>query len=502
MKTIHFLTLPFCLALLHAQEQGEAINQDSLIFKDGGNVFGEFHGFDDKGHIKWKRKASTVTQSYDPKELSQFTINGQRPKLHSKHIGQLILTNGNSLPGAIQSLTKEHLVLATDYSGELTIPRVFIKSFHPTPYGSQIILNGINPSQKWKAHPYRSNPNQKLNLTQKNNKQWQQHGASLYGRSDGFCYTLNKDINLPDNFVCRFKLARKGNSNLTFIFHADMATPAEVDEKDQAEAEAEDGKNVLQPNKRTGAAVTFGNCLSLRITNSNYYTLTANGVDENNQVFKRNCTSDSNGGYSAPTYNEEQLFEIFASRETGTVSLYIDGKKKRQWFVNSFDYPKTGDQLAFIIEPQGPKGSARISNLIISNWNTIIEPVAGFEHKDKDIAILTNGTDRFAGTLSSSNQNVFHFDTGYTKLSLQSDKLKSIFFAKKQLKEAKEKDNMFHIRFFDNGHVTGEAETVPGSDFIKVKTGFGITLKVPIKHISSVQFDETFTLLDTWNKKH
>lgn len=47
------------------------INQDSIIFKDGGNFYGNFKGFTADGDISWNRKGNAKTQSFTTAEISK-----------------------------------------------------------------------------------------------------------------------------------------------------------------------------------------------------------------------------------------------------------------------------------------------------------------------------------------------------------------------------------------------------------------------------------------------
>lgn len=483
------------------QLEKNSVNQDSLIFRDGSNLFGVFQGIDKEGSIKWKRQSNLHSQSYPIKEISEFSIDGARPKINSSKKGLIVLTNGDSLPGEIQSITPAQLTLKTDFSQDLILPIQYISHFYPALSEKNSIVYGINPTQNWQIFRHSTSTNhQKKSLTKIKNPQWLQHGASLYALSKGYSYITEPSIKLPDNYSLRFSVSKRGNARINLVLNANMRPPISRSKVDEINKKNPD-KPQLKVNRRSGNANTFGNCLVLQIS-GNHLSLFSHGVDDENQAFRNTCKSSAHNNYFREVPYEENHYQILCSKSQGIVTVYINNKKIKEWFLDESEFEKLGTNIAFFVEPYGSKGKIRISGLDIQRWSYVTEPLITLQHPEKDIILLNNGTDRFAGKISNFEPPHIHFKTDYTDLKINKSNIKSIYFSKKQQKEIPELKTSYQFNFFNNGKIKAsilpQTEDNQANQTIQLKTSFDAIINLPIKHIQSVQFQPSHNLLKNW----
>ena len=522
------LITPISLILASTAFAVENINQDSIIFKDGGNLYGEFKGFTADGNINWSRKGAKNEQKYESGSISQLTINGGRPGENAPHTGYLSLVNGDKLPGEIVSIEGESIQLKTAYSGIVTIKKSAVRSFFPNPDGKAYLINGFGKNQKWETitYKYYASGTNSSNATRKD--KWELHGPAFYSDPKKAGALVNKALNLPNDFVCKFRYAYQGKRSLDLAIHADLATPKVLKQKENTEKAKEKvieaaeneirpregnavrppagnaaqppAQNAFRANVNSGIANTFGNCIHLQI--GSYHQLSTSGVDAvTNQVFTRRLTSSVPRLYSPLTQQYVDV-ELQVSRTKRQIILRLDGKVSGEWNLAKDDYLSKGSKLAFFSQSSSNVGSMRVSNLSVTEWHGGSDPPLSLVNESKDMLLLTNETDRFAGSLEKIKEGKLYFKSPFFDLAIPQNKVKQVNFSTKSLTELEPQKNAFAFNFYQSASISGQVLPTSTASVIKVKTSYADEISIPFNKLRSIQLEEVSDLIESWSQKH
>jgi len=497
MKILHLITplvalIPLCLA----QQEN---NPDSIIMKDGGLMYGYLGEFNTEDNsVSWLRKDADNPHFFKIKDVSQICINGSRPQDNAPHHSHIELINGDRIPGEIQSIGEEKIILKTEYSGLLTIDKTKVLSLYPAPDGEPVVINGFGAKHNWQK---KDSEHIKFTRSKKKYEPWQLHGASFYASNNDSGYIINPDLKLPEDFVCKFKYSYTDFPKLHLVLQADLKElPVKKD--------AEDQENVAIPNhvipdtglSKNAIVSEFGNCLNLVISQSRYLLYTA-GIDEESGQLYYNKQDQSNPIYYRLAERSDIEVEIHVSRKKRSIELIINKKNAGKWLLSESDYPKNGNQLAFFIKPSN-NSSVRLSNLKIAEWHGVTDSPRSLVNQDNDIILLNNNTDRFAGKLDQiKDQNLF-FTNDLFSLKIPTDSVKTVNFAKKDLSQSQPLENEVVIDFYNNSLIKGAIQPETTSDLVVIKTQYADRITIPKKHIRGVRLEEVSKLLESWNTKH
>ena len=503
-----FSALLLCSSFIASAQVEQTVNQDSVIFKDGGNLYGKFQGFDSEGKIQWNRDKADGAQNFPTDEISQISINGGKPVNSASTTSYIELTNGDLLPGTISSLSDDEAILTTSYSGKLNIARKFIRSYHPSPHGSALIINGFGKHSGWESKPFLFNPRS----TQTNKiKKWELHGASYYTNSFGTSMLINPKIKHPDDLVIKFDYAYQGKPSLNLAFFADMQNDVSTHKKeaDQPEDNAEKPENAKEDegekdnnfvpfsSRKSGVANSFGNCLALTI-GSNFNSLSACGVSEDNSIYSTRQESSIPRTYSTPIVSQHKV-EIRASRKRRQVSLFIDDKHTSDWSISEKSFPTTGSQLGFYTH-SGSQGNIRVSNLLITKWHGVFDSPASMQSPHKDIVLMSNHTDRIAAEVSILSPTTFALKTSYADFKTPQENVKTINFSTENLEDIPLIDRSCSFLFFNQASVTGQPISSEGGK-LNIKTNYTENVQIPITELRGIIFEEVPSLIKSWSNK-
>jgi len=453
MKILHLITplvalIPLCLA----QQEN---NPDSIIMKDGGLMYGYLGEFNTEDNsVSWLRKDADNPHFFKIKDVSQICINGSRPQDNAPHHSHIELINGDRIPGEIQSIGEEKIILKTEYSGLLTIDKTKVLSLYPAPDGEPVVINGFGAKHNWQK---KDSEHIKFTRSKKKYEPWQLHGASFYASNNdsGYIYSYT---DFP---------------KLHLVLQADLKElPVKKD--------AEDQENVAIPNhvipdtglSKNAIVSEFGNCLNLVISQSRYLLYTA-GIDEESGQLYYNKQDQSNPIYYRLAERSDIEVEIHVSRKKRSIELIIN-----------------------------KKNAGRLSNLKIAEWHGVTDSPRSLVNQDNDIILLNNNTDRFAGKLDQiKDQNLF-FTNDLFSLKIPTDSVKTVNFAKKDLSQSQPLENEVVIDFYNNSLIKGAIQPETTSDLVVIKTQYADRITIPKKHIRGVRLEEVSKLLESWNTKH
>ncbi|MFT6179063.1 MAG: hypothetical protein ACJAQT_001226 [Akkermansiaceae bacterium] len=443
--------------------QPDPAGDDLILFQNGDLMHGTFGGIEEG--LIWERADITRPIKFGLPGIKQVVFKSTRRLPLDQKTSFVTLASGDRIPGEIISLDDQNLTLKSPIIGNVTIPRDLLRTISPNPFNGKLHYIGPYTSDGWLALGYRKNEEQLEKekkaaeeakakgdkaKEKKESSSWIHSGAAFY--SQGTLPLILPDANLPDVGRVRFNVAWKGNFYMTIAFHSDLtrvlpaikkeeekedeeeegAKPAEegasIEEEQKEEKEAEpkppaplrkenlndlrQGKTFqsvpwIDPSKKSHSDL-FGTGYTLNLRSS-YPTLTRNLFSETGTPLKE-ALSTSHTSSSLSQSGEAEI-EIRFDREKSLIMLFIDGVYTNQWNDLS-GYLGEGTALGFANIYSASK--LRISEIVISSWEGSTDSARSMTHPDRDIALLTNGTDRFSGELSTISNGLAQFKTGYT----------------------------------------------------------------------------------------
>jgi len=436
-------------------------------------MHGSFGGINEG--LLWERKDINRPIKFGVPSVKQIIFNSARSVKMEEKSSFVTLVNGDRIPGEVISLDDKNLTLDSPVVGELTIPRSHVRTLAPNPFGGELHYIGPYTSDGWiivddkpKEEAKKSENKAKKEENKKENKpsSWIHSGDSFY--SLGSKPLVLADARLPDVGRVRFHATWKGRFSLYVALHADLERVLPAIKEDEKESEKEAGdelpdeakedahdeakeeekeveveaepeplrrENLLDLRKGNSFqsipwinankmlhADLFGSCYTVLI-NSSYPRLNRNYFSETG-VTKQSSLNSSRGHATLPENGEAEI-EIRFDRNKSLVMLFVNGKYVSQWNDLS-GYFADGGALGFY--NSSSLNRIRISELVISSWSGVADSAASLENDERDIVLLTNGTDRISGEVSHIVDGHAHIKTEYTKTRIPLSKLAQISF--------------------------------------------------------------------------
>lgn len=466
---------------------------DIVRFNNGDIIHGKFEGLE--GGVKWSRPDIDRALNIKLKNLTQVVFDGGRqgnPELLNAHVS---LVNGDEIPGEIVSLDAEYLLLKSPIAGELKISRNHIKTLTPNPFDGQLKYAGPFTSDGWVVLDRKiSKEVRKREAEEAGEKvedeeekkepqpSWVYAGASLY--SSNFA-PIVYDAQLPDVGRLRFKAAWKNRLYLSVAFHADFTRPIprevikkepqpledalegedrkkeEAEEElppleyeslfDQVEGKAFQSQEWLPESGGNSGPIVYGSSYLLTVSN-NYPTLMRHTFEKDGTPkFVSLRGSRINVNLSSGASAE---FDLRFDREKSLIYLYVNGQYACQW--NDLDgYAGKGGAIAFAAT--NSNSQVKISDIFVTSWSGTADSANSMKHDERDIALLTNGTDRFSGDTTAITNGEAAFKGEFSEMKIPLAQLSEIHFkANAQLDpdEIKWSDQLGVLLFNPVGRIT------------------------------------------------
>lgn len=466
---------------------------DLLRFNNGDQLHGSFQGVGEGPTLVWERQDLNDKVEFDIKNLRHLVLRQGQPTKPLKSTSVIELINGDQIPGSIESMDEDNVIIDTGYAGKLTIPRDKLARLAPHPMGGRIHYHGPFSPDGWDMinlgdhagggargqQPIRlgaagggirfgEKAQIQLHIQQQQDAgedkegeqaaQWQHSGASWYWLGNGGGSALIREKSVPSTSIIRFDLAWKGPLNAAIGIHADFCNLENL--RQQAENEDDDKEQArLARNNVENYSEIFGNAYILQM-HTNYLVVYRSeaGKDQEHRVRRVQLPSSRlNFGE-----NSKAQFEIRSNRETGHYSLFINGEFAVQWQdetppsdIENKDLTVLGDGLGIL--PQGATGGIKLTDIIISEWNGMPDSARSMQVEDQDIILMTNGLDRLSGKALSINQDgILIFQGRHGKFELPVDEISEIHFGRDQLaKVAPASGQTMKVRLSPLGLITG-----------------------------------------------
>jgi hypothetical protein len=435
------LLLPFVFASTAIADQPEGIG-GFLGFTNGDQLHGKYLGFT-QNKLRWLRDDLEATPEFELSNIRRVVLRNGRPETALKTLSHAATIHGDRIPGRIVSLDQEQLILETEYAGTLTIPRDRLGMLAPNPFGGRIFYQGPFAKDEWEIITPRTRmiPPREPHLSQQEagapvdgDKGWTHSGAAWYWPGDGSSTILARKEGLPESVLIRCNVSWKSRISLAIAFHADFKAAPEAAEEGEAAPDAPALRpRRFHPSDTNVYADAFGNSYVLQLNPTHALLYRATMDDEGKSQVSRMQTNYNNVNLGE---SGSATVEIRASRTTGEISLFINGEYVAQWSeighleeaggeVNP--YIATGGGLAFLMQSQNC--SARISDIIVTEWNGMPDSAKSMQTQDRDVVLLTNGADRFSGKITRIDDGRVFLEGRYGDFSFPLEEVAEIRFA-------------------------------------------------------------------------
>ncbi|MGY8646805.1 MAG: hypothetical protein ACKVLL_05550 [Verrucomicrobiales bacterium] len=508
---------------------------DLLRFTNGDIMHGNFAGL--KGGILWNRPDIDEPIRFELKNLRQVVFDGGNNSPAQPKSPFVSLVNGDEIPGKIISLDEKALVIDSPLTGQITIPRDQLKTLNPNPFGGQLHYAGPFSSDQWVmidaeteevTEPEEKEAEEKKKEDEekpKQNPSWLYSGASLYSTNTR---AVALDGKLPDVGRLRFKIAWRNGFSSTVAFHADFKRPLPRKEVAlEPEIDADAGKAEDQPivpeEAKEPEPLKYQHLFDLKKGNAfqSLEWLPANTSSGHPQTYGSSyvfnfsssyvnlwrCSFDEDGKPSTKSLRNQRLpvnlgqsgeaeFDLRFDRTKNAIYLYVNGLYASQW--NDLDgYVAPGDGLAFA---GNGNSRIRVSDILITSWSGTPDGARSLEHEDRDIVLLTNGTDRFSGQITSIADGKATLKGPYADLTLPLEELSEIHFQRSglaDLQKIKWPDDTGILLFNPIGRIS-LVPTSSDENHLSGKSPVLGDLKVKLDSAALLQFAETPDVLSDW----
>jgi hypothetical protein len=502
---------------------------DLLRFMNGDALHGQFEGLQEESIIEWSGSSLKTSVLLQTGKLRRVAFNGGRGTRSLTTSAYVHLPNGDRIPGEIVALDERSITIDSAVAGTLTVPRSNVSAIAPNPHGGAVHYIGpfspddwkvIDPSEE-KEKGEEEDANEELNAQAPNQedeapedgdeedeKPWIYASGAWYSNSQ---LPIKVDAHIPDKARIAFRLAWRNRLNAVIAFHAttELPEPEEPDEADE-DAEGEDGDDsedpepekkapkkpvrpMIQGRSSSGYPLIYGHSYVLTIY-SNYTTLYRCGFDKDGNP-KQTRLSSSSSNIRLEDAGEAE-FELRCDRENNSITLFVDGKYVGQW-EDLDGYVGSGSHMAFAC--QNNTSRIRVSNLAVTTWNGMIDSARSMDSAERDVILLTNGTDRFSGDLTTLEDGKFHLQGTYADMQIPIEQVQEIRFARKRLAELPAPSGKaVRLLFHPVGRLTVEPVEATRTTLEAQSPTLG-DVKLDLRFASIIEFSFSDSILDSWD---
>ena len=433
-----------------------------LGFTNGDQLHGKYLGFSENKRLRWLRDDLATAPEFELANVRRIILRNGRPEAALTTLSHAATTHGDRIPGRIVSLDDEQVVLETEFAGNLTVPRDRLGMLVPNPFGGSILYQGPFSKDEWEIVEPRGRETAEASGDEEggedNNamaKGWTHSGAAWYWPGDGQISALVRKDGVPESTVIRCQVSWKSRIALAIAFHSDFKAPPEG-EDDEPPA----GHRRIHASDNSIYATLFGNSYVLQLNPTHAILFRSSMDDEGKTKVERLTNSFNNVSLGD---SGSALIEIRASRPTGEISLFINDEFVAQWSeIGHFDdagdqtheYVGVGGGLSFFM--QTTNCSARISDVIVAEWNGMPDAARSLQSDAHDIVLLTNGTDRFSGEITGISDGRVSLRGRYGDFMFPLDDVAEIQFSRSSLSKPEPANaNEVRLQVYPLGIITG-----------------------------------------------
>lgn len=476
-----------------------AETSDLLRFDNGDQLHGEFQGFGAEGSLLWKRnKDDGAPVSFDSSDIRQVILKSGKPERLPVKLSYVGTSNGDRVPGLVQEMDENKVLVQTDFAGLLEFPRDEVGIIAPNPMGGRVLYHGPFNKEEWTQkslkHPAGIPLEKNETNTEKEIPSWKFSGSAWYWNHPSMGTALTRQTSMTDRSVLQFDMAWRNRLSVTVGFHSDFKIPENAKPHQEQEH---------RTNSVSDLPYVFGSSYVLHIY-SNYVVLYRSGFDgEGNPIMERIQSKNSTLRLSN---TGSANVEIRCNRVSGDIVLFVDGKFVSEWneksnpleVADSADnYIGKGDGYGFMVQMED--SPLRVSDIIVAEWNGIPDPARSLQSEDSDILLLNNGTDRFSGKVTGMKDGKVSLNGRFGNFSFPMTEIAEIRFAKSNLKKIENAAPAeFKVRFYPLGSISGQVISGNPKNILLLNTAAG-EINVDLNSANMLEFKSTQSYLDDWN---
>lgn len=486
------------ICLLAVTCGGEETRDDLLSFVNGDQLHGEFSGLGADSSLLWKRRDVGGEVKFNSSELRRVVLNGGEPLASLGGFSHIGLTNGDRIPGRILSLDAKRILIGTEFSGSMEFPRDRVGLLAPNPLGGKVLYQGPFAPAEWDMidikHPDGIPAAPAKDGKQDGIQRWKHAGSAWYWENEGGGTALVRRSGMPDRAVLRFDIAWKNRLSLAVGFHSDFGNKA-------AQPDGDDDEEAIHP--EGGGSVSlpglFGDSYVLHLY-SNYVMLYRTALDDEG-VARLDRVQTSNSSLRLGDVGKASV-EIRCNRLSGEISLFVNGEFVAQWSElenlagNGEGYAGKGEGFGFVAQSEG--SSARISEILVAEWNGMPDSARSMQVDDADIVLLANGTDRFSGKVTGIENGLLKLEGRFGDFGFPIGEIAEVRFAKTGLAEREDSSEEIRVRFHPLGRVSGKPVGGDGN-ILRMRNAYAGEIDVRLDSAVMLEFRETNGFLDGWD---
>lgn len=194
------------LALLAAMMPPQ-VSADDLILEGKEQLSGKVLAIDLDGTVLLDTPLAPEAVALNGESVSKVLFSASEVKIPPAGC-QVALVNGDVLPAEIEAIDDRNLTLRSSVAGPLVIPRAMVSSLSFGGSLPEMIFTGPDGMGGWTLDPPTA-------------ESWSFDKGALRAGASG---TISRNLELPQNFIVRFKLAWDAPPNFKFYF----ASPAKA----------------------------------------------------------------------------------------------------------------------------------------------------------------------------------------------------------------------------------------------------------------------------------
>lgn len=533
-----FACLPGLLAAAPLQPR-----QDMLRFVNGDQLHGSFQGIKEGGVVVWQRADLVAAGEFKSTEIQKVVLRAGRPEKSNQSLAHVALVNGNRIPGTLIELNDETLSVETSFAGVMHIPRKQVGMVAPVPLGGRVLYHGPYSEDGWlMTHPSfpdgipapspatdkdkdkdkdkdrvededgkavaevaKEGEDEKLGKEEQRIAllRWEFSGDAWYwNKKQGSTALVRKDV-MAERSILRFKLAWRNHLMLCLAFHADFARPPKPAAKNEGKEQAKADVRRLMLNRQGSGDTSsfpqlFGNSYVLQI-NSGYAILMRSGYDADGKPILERLQMN-NPSIRLPESGAATL-ELRCDRPKGVISLYVDGDFAMQWSEPSGaeegGYAGKGGGIGFLVQMEN--SPVRISDIVIAEWNGMLDSARSMQVNEQDIVLLANGTDRFSGKVTGYQDGKLGLRGKFGDFHFPLGEIAEVRFATNSLDKPEEMIGpKVIVRLDPIGHIYGKLLS-GDAKALKLSTPYAGNINLKLESAIILDFQPSNNLLDDWD---
>jgi hypothetical protein len=481
------------LGFLLVAPRSAADSPDLLRFTNGDQLHGTFLGVQAGGLTTWQREDLSDPVVFKSTLLRHVVLRHGKSAIAPTSLSSVSLVNGDQIPGTMTAMDDKSITLSPPFGEPLILPRDQIAALAPNPLGGRLHYYGPFSKDGWKtAGP----PLPQGTTIPEAPSDWNFSGSSwIWPTGKLPISALIRENAMLDRSVIRFDLQWKNQLFLAIAFNADFTKPKPPPIDDPSRR-----AGPLTPGDPSVLPMLFGNSYVFQVFTTHLSLLRTVVNEDGIGSIER---IQLNGNPSRLNNSGKATLEIRSNRDSGEITLFIDGEFLTQWSDPSAmasGVPTTsmkGSGIGFLV--QALEVPVKISDVMISEWNGMPDSARSLQVDEQDIVLLANGTDRFSGRVFSFAKGQLGVASKLGDFHIPITDIAEVRFAKKYLapRTGPALENL-SIRLSPFGQISGTPQSGNAASITLKSTTYGQTT-VHLDSAVMLEFQPSTPNTDDWN---